>query len=463
MPIERVTITAEQVQKILQFEEGHFLDLKAIEIAPAKLTRHVSAFANADGGDLYIGIDENKSTGTRAWRGFANVEAANGHLQIFDRLFPLGQDFAYTFLTCPPDTTLVLQIAISKTRDIKVASDTVPYIRRGAQSLPVDTQEALERLRLNKGITSFETETVNAEHDVISNSVIALEFLLNVVPTAEPEPWMKKQQLIKADKPTVAGILLFCEEPQALLPKRCSIKIYRYQTSEAVGTRETLAFNPITVEGCTYQQIDGAVKKTIAVVQELSILGESRLEKVLYPTETLHEIITNAVLHRDYSIADDVHIRIFENRIEVESPGRLPAHITENNILDERFARNGTLVRLINKFPDAPNKDVGEGLNTAFEAMRKLRLKDPIIRQRENSVLVQIRHEPLASPEEIVLQYLEQNSHINNTKGREICHIGSENVMKRVFERLIDSDLIERDPELRGRASAYRKKIRAQN
>jgi predicted HTH transcriptional regulator len=82
-----------------------------------------------------------------------------------------------------------------------------------------------------------------------------------------------------------------------------------------------------------------------------------------------------------------------------------PAHVTVENILDERFARNGKLVRLINKFPDPPNKDVGEGLNTAFAAMKKLQLKDPLITELENSVVVNIRHESLASPEEIVMEY----------------------------------------------------------
>src|SRR6202043_1965483 len=102
-------------------------------------------------------------------------------------------------------------------------------------------------------------------------------------------------------------------------------------------------------------------------------------EQIKYPQEAIQEIITNAVLHRDYSIADDVHIRIFDNRIEVQSPGRLPAHVTPENILEERFARNGTIVRLLNKFPNAPNKDVGEGLNTAYEAMNKLGLKEPTV------------------------------------------------------------------------------------
>ena len=62
-------------------------------------------------------------------------------------------------------------------------------------------------------------------------------------------------------------------------------------------------------------------------------------------------------------------MRVFDNRVEVESPGILPGQVTVKNILDEQFARNGMLVRLVNKFPDPPNKDVGEGLNTAFKAM----------------------------------------------------------------------------------------------
>ena len=167
-------------------------------------------------------------------------------------------------------------------------------------------------------------------------------------------------------------------------------------------------------------------------------------------------MITNAILHRDYSSADDVHIRIFENRVEVESPGRLPAHITPQNILSERFARNGNLVRVINKFPDPPNKDVGEGLNTAFAAMKRLRLKEPIIEERENSVVVHIRHEKLASAEDIVLDYLRTHSTITNPVGRQLAGIDSENAMKSVFYRLRDRGLLERVPNLGGNKAAWR-------
>jgi len=153
----------------------------------------------------------------------------------------------------------------------------------------------------------------------------------------------------------------------------------------------------------------------------------------------------------------DIQVKIFENRIEVESPGRLPAHITPKNILYQRFARNPVIVRLINKFPDPPNKDIGEGLRTAFDAMTRLKLKAPIIRENENSVIVYIRHEPLAKPEETVLDYLEKHLEITNTKARELTGIESESSMKQIFFRLRDQGLIEPVPGKRGAKSAWQK------
>ena len=118
-----------------------------------------------------------------------------------------------------------------------------------------------------------------------------------------------------------------------------------------MSCREQLAFDPITVEGCLYSQIVAAVAKTKELVEGIKTLGPTGLESVKYPDETLHEILTNAVLHRDYSIVSDVHVRIYDNRIEVESPGRLAGHVTTANVLTEQFARNPKIVRLINKFP----------------------------------------------------------------------------------------------------------------
>jgi ATP-dependent DNA helicase RecG len=456
MPIDVKEITSQQHDKIIGQLEGHFLDFKAKELSPSKLERHLCAFANADGGELYIGVKEDV-TGKFIWDGFPLPEDGNSHIQHLEKIFPLGTYFDFTFLKAKHQNGYVLKINVLKTPDVKFTSDKKCYVRKGAQSVYIEPGEELKRLEYSKGITSYENELLQVDTSEITNQVPTIQFMLEIVPTAEPDKWLKKQQLIKSEKPTVAAILLFNEEPQALLPKRSGVKIYRYKSKEEIGTRETMAFDPLTIEGHLYDQIKMAVDKTIEIIQSVSVQTPRGLVKIEYPRDTLHEIITNSVIHRDYSLADDIHIRIFDNRIEVESPGKLPAHITTENILNERYSRNGNIVRILNKFPNPPNKDVGEGLNTAFDAMRKVRLKDPVILQKEASVVVSIKHEPLASPQELIMEYLKTHDSINNFAAREICHIGSENVVKRIFEKMIDGDLIERIPGLKGKKIAYRK------
>lgn len=454
-------ISAEQAHHLLGKQEGHFLDFKSIEVSPGKLTRAMAAFANAEGGELYVGFDEGDG-GSFAWRGFPTPEEANGHIQAFGQLFPLGDGVDITFLRCASYDGLVIKAEVKKTRDIKRATDGHVYVRRSASSRPVTTEPEIATLQRNKGLTSFETDTVNAPLELITNSEQVINFLIEVVPTAEPQAWLEKQLLIINKLPTVAGLVLYADEPQAALPKRCGIKVYRYRTSDPIGTRETLAFDPISIEGSAYSQIMNAVAKTREIIQGVRVHTTAGLETVSYPEEAIHEVITNAVIHRDYSITDDIHITVFDNRVEVKSPGTLPAHITVDNILDERFARNPAIVRLINKFPNPPNKDVGEGLNTAFEAMRGMRLKPPTIEQMEGYVKVSLRHESLATPEELILDYLSGHDEITNKLAREICHIGSENHVKRIFQKMMQSQLIELIPGRSRYTAAYRKVSGAQ-
>jgi len=447
--VSTVAISDAELARLLAIEEGHFSELKSLRIAPGKLTQSLSAFANAEGGEIIIGVEEHKTAETRSWLGFKDQEAANGHLQAFEELFPLGTDCGYEFLSNASSDGLVLKVSIRKTRDIKKASNSVVYVRRGAQNLPVDSNEKLEILRRDKGLTSFEDERLNCDPNVITNSESIIGFMLEVVPASEPEAWLSKQQLLVDSKPTVAGVVLFADLPQALLPKRTGIKVYRYKSNAAQGTRESLAFDPASIEGNAYVQIREAVRQTQDIIESLRVRTPDGLSAVQYPTTAVHEIVTNAVLHRDYSVSDDIHIRIFDNRVEVMSPGTLPGHITPENILAERFARNPSIVRLINKFPNPPNKDVGEGLNAAFNAMREMKLRDPEVSQSEGSVTVTLRHEAIASPEETILRYLENHNEIANRDAREICFVGSENGMKTILQGMVRRRLIELVPQRR--------------
>ena len=456
-----VEITEQQATLVTLIEEGQFLDVKSTAIAPAKLSHTISAFANTDGGEIYIGISEDMLGGgvkQRGWSGFPDIEAANGHMQAFERYFPLGNDFQYEFMRCPNRKGVILHVIVNRTPGIVTATDGKAYIRRGAQNLPQIKSDELRRLEYTKGVISFEGHPTKAPKELITKSPVTADYLNYVVPSAQPAAWLKKQSLIVSEQPTVAGLLLFAEEPQAQLPKRCGIKVYRYETNETEGYRDVLTFIPITVEGHLYKQIKEAVDTTVTEVEKIKRMGPGGLEAITYPRETLHEIITNAVIHRDYSIADDVHVRIFDNRVEVQSPGRLPAHVTPDNILNERFARNGAIVRLLNKFPNPPNRDVGEGLNTAFEKMHQLGLREPSIEERDADVLVTIRHEPLASPEQTIMNYLETHDTIRNKQAREITHIRDSDKMKRILSTMADKGEIEGVPGAQFGGMKYRKK-----
>ncbi len=451
-------INKDQAEKVINIEENYLNDVKAKEIKPAKLSETVSAFANAGGGDIYIGISENGIEKKRAWEGFADVEEANDITQTLFQAHSFGNHLLFEFLKCNDFNGYILHITVKKVKEIVKSTKDEIFIRVNAGKAKVNSDEQIKRLELDKGIVTFEDEWVNVKIEKIDNSLSILNFLINIIPNAEPLTYLNNQELIQKNQCKVSGVLLFCDEPAIYLPKRCSIKIMRYRTKDNDIGREFLDGVPMTIEGDAYNVIFTTVDRTKEIIEGIQKLGSQGMEDVLYPHETLHEIITNAVLHRDYSIAADVQVRIFDNRIEIESPGKLPGHVTKDNILDTQSARNPTLVRLINKFPNPPNQDVGEGLNTAFRAMESLRLKPPIIDEKDNSVLVTIPHESLGSPEELVLGFLDKNKEITNRIARDLTGIKSENSMKNVFLRLKARELIEPIPGRRGAASAWQSK-----
>jgi ATP-dependent DNA helicase RecG len=247
--------------------------------------------ANANGGELFIGICEytEGKMKIRRWEGFSNQESVNGHLQIFETLFPLGYGYLYTFICSEDFPGLVLQVSVLKSREIAIASDGVVYLRRGAQNLPIKTEDGLNRLRLDKGIDSYEKRTIDVDLSNIIDSTTTEKFIRSVVPTTEPRAWLQKQQLIIQSKPTVAGVLLFSDEPQAILPKRSGVKIYRYKTQDNEGSRATLVFDPITIEGCLYDQISQSVQKwgigqkrpTGTALKLLHLVQKGGLDRVL--------------------------------------------------------------------------------------------------------------------------------------------------------------------------------------
>jgi ATP-dependent DNA helicase RecG len=312
-------------------------------------------------------------------------------------------------------------------------------------------------LQFAKGASSFEDYTVTTSPpEIVIDSEILNEFLSYYSPRTEPLDYVYSENLIdiRSFDPRIGAIILFAETPQAIIPTKCGVKIVRYETKEEEPERDHLK-ETISIEGPANNLITDTVAKVTEIMSGISIWTAEGLKTMEYPPEALWEIITNSIIHRDYSISDDIQIHIYDNRIEVISPGKLPGYVTVDNILEARYARNHKIVRTLSKYEDAPNKDIGEGLNTAFAKMKEWKLKPPIIEENNNYVVVTIPNIPLARPSELILKFLESSESINNRQARELTGIKSENLVKNEFYRLRDEGILERVPGLEGPASAW--------
>jgi ATP-dependent DNA helicase RecG len=430
--------------------ESHFFDKKSARLAGAALQKIVVALANADGGDVLVGIEDDKTAPQpeKRWQGLASIEDFNGLLQAMHEISP-QVPVSMEFLVARNLPGYVLSIQIDKSAQVHQTSSKEVFLRKGAQSLPLKNPEHLVALKFAKGLASFEDTAVNnIPTELIVESEELRSFLTDFSPKTDALNFAVNENLIdlKSWDPKVCGLVLFAASPSAVIPTRAGVRITRYETKEEDPERDHLAFSE-ALEGPAYQLIQSAVARITAIMSEISIWTIDGLKKVAYPPEAIWEIVVNAIIHRDYSIGDDVHVRIFDNRVEVQSPGRLPGFVTVENILDVRYSRNKQIVRTLARYKSPPNKDMGEGLNTAFQKMKEWKLKDPVIEEFENTVLVTIPHTPLAKPEELVIEFLQKNGVITNKQGREITGIKSENAMKNVFYTLRDEKIIEMIPK----------------
>ncbi|MBA3487076.1 MAG: putative DNA binding domain-containing protein [Lysobacter sp.] len=456
-----LTISDSDALRLSSQEEDHFYDRKAVKISGAKLQKIAVAFANADGGDVYVGIadDSDEPNEGKRWQGATLIEDYNQLIQALTEVQP-SLPMEISLLKSAASSGYVLRVQVEKSQSVHKTADGTVYERKGAQSLPVKDPARITALSFAKGATSYEDYAVESAvaEDIVDSPAIS-EFLTDYSPTTDPLDLALNKNLVdrKSFKPKVAGLILFSTEPSSLMPKKCSVRIVRYETKEDDPERDHLG--PIeTIEGPLIYLINRTVERVTEIMSAINVWTTDGPKAMEYPPETLWEIVVNALIHRDFSVSDDVQILIFDNRIEVLSPGRLPGFVTSENILDVRYARNPRVVGMLSKYKQAPNKDIGEGLNTAFQKMKDWRLRNPEIVDEGNYVRVVIPHAPLATPQEAIMEFLEKHETITNKQARDITGIKSENAVKSEFYKLRDTGEIEMIPELKGNKAAWRRK-----
>lgn len=299
---------------IIDREESHFWDFKSAQSGGAVIQKIACALANAEGGEFAVGIeDPKKGTGLERWKGFANQEEANWiHTALVKEVDPpVPYEMEFLRVAGYHDLRAVCIVSVQKSPDVHKTAKHEVYQRRGAQTLELKASQIAD-LTLSKGAKSYEDQLLE-DYDIeeLCEEEELLFFLQQYTPMSTPEKFLKRQRLVdrKTGKATVAAAILFAEDPAAVMPKRCSVKIARYETSERVPDRKYLKGTPKTIDGCARKLIDRTINEVRDIIQQHKVLHpDGTMAPMRYPPEALKEVIVNAVIHRDYNISDDILI-----------------------------------------------------------------------------------------------------------------------------------------------------------
>ncbi len=431
-----------EAAEILSLNETHYTDFKSARIKPAKAQESFVAFANADGGVIYIGIEDPEAAGERI-AGYKKEEDANDIITtLLEQTKPAVENVEFEFIDFEA-RGLILKIDIPKSPRIHYTASDDCYMRLNAMSRKIKG-ERISELGYAKGSFSYEKVFVDGvDLDILLKSAYLKNYLSRIKTKQEPLEFLRKQRLVGRKDggdlaPTVAAVLLFDENPQAALNTRCAVKVYRLLTSEEGYKREQLASDPITISGPIELQIKEAIRAVSDLLKGATFSTKTGLDKLKYPSDAIHEVLVNAAIHRDYSLNDDIHIRIYDNRIEVLSPGRLPGYITPANIYKERFSRNPAIVRLLHTLPNPLNKDIGEGLDTVRNELKKAGLVAPTIAEQDNSVVITIKHQRVESLVDVIKAFFIQNpdGEITNSTIRELSGEDDVKKVKKALQKL---------------------------
>ncbi|MEW5959398.1 MAG: ATP-binding protein, partial [Chloroflexota bacterium] len=333
----------DEVKALLQRGPDQTLVFAPETIPLDRLAETLAALANSAGGTLLLGVTERGRP-----KGLARPEET------------LDQAIEAAFSCDPPliiplpqliqfDELALLRVEVpAGLPHVYQAGQHYP-IREGTNTAILSTRR-LRRLMLARGPMTFERVPA-AEANLADLDGARVEQYRQSVPglgTESGEQVLLRRACLARDeagrlRPTYAGLLLFGREPARFVPS-AQVIVVRY-----AGLQMTDTFVREDIGGPLPDQIRRAEAFVVNNLERsFNLDGLARREQLALPHDAVREIIVNAVAHRTYEVGgDSIRLFIFADRLECYSPGRLPGHVTVDNILTERFSRNEAIVQVL--------------------------------------------------------------------------------------------------------------------
>jgi len=380
--------------------EGQTFDRKSAKIDAKSLAVILVAMANADGGDIAIGIEDDGA-----------VTGIDGMEQHVNDLLRAPFDFcvpsvevdverlAYTDEGEKPKHILLMHVHQSMKLHANQADEA--FYRIGDKSKKLSFEQRMQLLYAKGGLYYEDKPVYNATLEDID--ITKVEDYVKVLGYGkDATTYLRENKDFVTihdgiEKISCAAILLFGKNPQRFFP-RSYVRFIRYEGTEAKVGTEMNVVKDVIFEGTILEIINKAIAYVQTQLKEYAFLGPKGLFVTIpeYPKFCWQELIINAVAHRDYSIyGTDIQIKLFDNHLTVESPGFLPGLVRTYNIRHIHFSRNPKIAAFLRDYKIV--KEFGEGVDRMYREMEEAGLPEPKYQQTDFILKATLQAQPLPS------------------------------------------------------------------
>lgn len=424
-----------------------------------RIMQSIVAMTNTDGGIIIFGIDDPEKS---KLKGLDRIFGIEENSEKFDEIGKnLERIVPPTLIQWPPlgikcdNNKTIAVLLIPKSEDSFHSIKNHVYIRLEKGNKPLTPHEIIT-LSYAKGFQHADTELVDIDFDLLKTEYFDKWRKTREIPAGEISEILYQTGLARKDdkgvlKITRAAVLLFALFPNDLMETKCTIRVSQYMGTRKQIKNETLNLigTPKTIGGPIIKQIKDAHDYVLTLLRagmRMPLSGFVTTYRI--PERAVKEAITNAVIHRDYFQKRDIEVRIFEDRVEIESPGLFPSNITVFNIGYTRSAsyRNDLLVKHLREFPDPPNLDMNEGVKAMRVDMDRSNLYPPVfltyplLKDSVSVVLINsIRH---TNWDKVYYYLLNREKYVNNEKVREITGNPDTSKVSKFLKKWVEHGLL---------------------
>lgn len=380
--------------------EDRRIERKPSGIQPKALGDYFSMWANTvpDGGILAIGVGDD---GTMLGCSSLSQERLNdlektGMIYCPDARHE-SKRIPVTLPNGQNDYILLFRICYREDKVVEtVAHEAFARVGDSKKRL---TQEEIRELQIDKRQIDLEREPINLEYphdfdmDLVRQFVTDVKSSRNLSHDTSDEEILELRRLGKLDhgkfRPNVACGLAFANDPTAIFPG-CKIRFLRFD-GEVEGSGERFnVVKDISIEGPVPRQIVSIEQVLLSQIRDFTRLGSDQKFYTApeYPKAAWYEAVVNACVHRSYGQRNmNIFVKMFDDRLVIESPGGLPPFVTPENIFNMHQPRNPNLMDAMFylKFVKAAH----EGTRRIRDTMAEMNLPKPEFEQI-NSALVRV-------------------------------------------------------------------------